>query len=640
MRRALFSFIIASALLTAAPSVWAAEPGSLTAEIDQSRITVDDTVSLKIGVQLDGTARVGTPEFSAPGFELVNQFQSTYVESYYENGRFGMRNNRQMTFVLKPARPGSYVISKISLDVNGQKLQAEDLKVEVLPSGSAAGNGAGAAPGGRAVRPAPRGEAGARSPPAFVRAELSKDTVYKGEQVVVSYYLYQRARIFNISVDKYPVLTGFLREDLEMPYLNQRLDPERVTIEGVPWERALLLQYAAYPLQEGKLKIDQLSIKFNIYGEADNSMNADDPFSAFFRQMAPRPGSARSEAVNVEVLPLPAAGKPASFAGAIGQFTLKASLDKSEVKANQPVTLTAQIQGRGNLSPVSELKADWPAGLELYDSKRQEKTEKNGTTQKKFEYLLIPRQSGDLTVPSLELSVFDPAKKEYVTLRSEAFALKVLPGEPGTESAPAAASGAAPQPSRADQPDRLRGLKLRTGPDDGGGALEIRGYPVWRWVYWLCAACFGVFLIYVAIEWMRRGRILSKKAARDEAKRKTRSWDGLKQTAKLAAAGSLPWPEVMRAYEDLAGALFDQLDERLPHAESGEPSSRSLSRRELRRLLVDGQGMPAEKWEPLEKALEVAETVRFTGSAGIISEADARAQLGQLIEGAQRALSK
>lgn len=637
MRRALFSFIIASALLAAAPSVWAAEPGNLTAEIDQTRITVDDTVSLKIGVQLDGTARVGTPEFSAPGLEVVNQFQSTYVESYYENGRFGMRNNRQMTFVLKPSKPGSYSISKISLQVNDAKLQAEDLKVEVLPGGSAAGNGA--APGVRSAKPAPRGEAGARNAPAFVRAELSKDTVYKGEQVVVSYYLYQRARIFNISVDKYPVLTGFLREDLEMPYLNQRLDPERVTIEGVPWERALLLQYAAYPLQEGKLKIDQLSIKFNIYGEPDNSMNEDDPFSAFFRQMAPRPGAARSEAVNVEVLPLPTGGKPASFTGAIGQFTLKASLDKTEVKANQPVTLTAQIQGRGNLSPVSELQATWPAGLELYDSKKQERTEKNGTTHKTFEFLLIPRQAGDLTVPSLELAVFDPAKKEYVTLKTEPFALKVLPGEPGTETAPAAAAPAA-RAARPDQPEALRPLKLRPGPDQGGGAIEIRGYPVWRWVYWLCVACFGVFLMYVAIEWMRRGRILSKKAARDEAKRKTRSWDGLKHTAKAAVAGSLAWPEVMRAYEDLAGALFDQLDERLPHAESGEPSSRSLSRRELRRLLVDGQGMPVEKWEPLEKALEVAETVRFTGSAGIISETDARAQLGPLIEGAQRALSK
>ena len=63
-----------------------------------------------------------------------------------------------------------------------------------------------------------------------MRAELSKDTLYKGEQLVVSYYLYTRARIFNISVDKYPILTGFLREDLNLPILSQRLTPERISI--------------------------------------------------------------------------------------------------------------------------------------------------------------------------------------------------------------------------------------------------------------------------------------------------------------------------------------------------------------------------------------------------------------------------
>jgi hypothetical protein len=118
-------------------------------------------------------------------------------------------------------------------------------------------------------------------------------------------------------------------------------------------------------------------------------------------------------------------------------------------------------------------------------------------------------------------------------------------------------------------------------------------------------------------------------------------------SARAAAAGKTTWSEVTRAYEDLAGSVFDQLDARIARrGDSAELAARSLSRQELRRLLVDeAAGDPAARiaaddWEAVSRALEVAETVRFTGSAGVISEADARAQLGPLIDGAQRALSK
>ena len=154
-----------------------------------------------------------------------------------------------------------------------------------------------------------------------------KTKAYKGEQIIVSYYLYRRVRVFNIQVDKFPILNGFLREDLEMPVLGQRLDTERVVLDGVPYERSLLMRYAAYPLQEGKLQIDSTSLKYAYYPGSE-STDDEDPFMGFFRQMQPQQGQERSEQVPIEVLPLPEEGKPNSFTGGVGDFSLVAAVDK------------------------------------------------------------------------------------------------------------------------------------------------------------------------------------------------------------------------------------------------------------------------------------------------------------------------
>ena len=58
---------------------------------------MDESVSLKLSVQSEGGTRAGSPVFQAPGFDVVNEYSSTFMESYYDGttGRFGMRNNQR-----------------------------------------------------------------------------------------------------------------------------------------------------------------------------------------------------------------------------------------------------------------------------------------------------------------------------------------------------------------------------------------------------------------------------------------------------------------------------------------------------------------------------------------------------------------
>ena len=357
-----------------------------------------------MSVQSDGNAEVSQPTFQAPDFEVINEYTGTYTESYYDNGNFGVRNTQQFTRVLKPVHQGMLRISHILIQAGGHTISAPDLVVEVSGAGAGTPPPQGYGGSGMGLRGAGKRVNG-RS--VLVRAEVDKSKVYKGEQIIVSYYLYRRVRVFNIQVDKYPVLSGFLREDLEMPVLGQRLDSERVVLDGVPYERSLLMRYAAYPLQEGKLKIDSTDLKYNYYSTPGGGATDDeDPLLNFFQQLTPRSGADRSEQLTIDVVPLPEEGKPSSFSGGVGDFNVTSAVDKYEVHANEAVTLTVKVEGRGNVAAIGEPKTKWPNSVELYDSKGNAKTGKGGVGEKDFEILLIPRTPGPLTLPGIEFSLF------------------------------------------------------------------------------------------------------------------------------------------------------------------------------------------------------------------------------------------
>src|ERR1051326_3844386 len=93
-----------AAAMIFAGSARADDPVTFTAQVDREQLSQEESVTLKLGIRTDGNVPGGEPTFNAPDFEVVNEYQGTFVESYYDNGRFGMRNNRSVTKVLKPTR--------------------------------------------------------------------------------------------------------------------------------------------------------------------------------------------------------------------------------------------------------------------------------------------------------------------------------------------------------------------------------------------------------------------------------------------------------------------------------------------------------------------------------------------------------
>lgn len=595
------------------------------ASIDQTEISTDESVSLKFTLKTEGSAASGTPQYDAPDFDLVNQFDSSYVESYYDNGKFGVKYSRDLTRVLRPKKVGSFSITGISVNVAGQTYTAPDITVNVTAGGVGTPPPRGYGGAGVGLR-----GAGKRPPSAanqvFLRAEVDKTNVFKGEQVIVSYYLYRRVRVFNIQVDKYPALNGFFREDLEMPVLGQRLPSEVTVLDGVQYERSLLTRYAAYPLKDGKLTVDQMRLRATYYGSRNAPGFGDEeldeafqPFMNFFGQMNPMNATAASDPVTIEVEPLPESGKPANFSGGVGDFDVQSMVDRYEIKAGEAITLTLKIEGKGNVSAIEEPKPKWPAGVEVYDSKSRVKSGRGGAGEKIFEILLIPRTAGKLEIPGIELAYFDPKAKKYVSKTTLPVAVQVGEGVPGQQP---------PQSSQPTQPGAPQGPIL--SPILPPGAVSAISIPS-GWLQrlpWIAALGFFGLCGWMASDRLRSKRRLQELAKEAQLRQESKSWQKLKEDARNAVSGA-SFKEVVDSYDRLTAAVYDSIDRVY------KTGARALARTDLKEAVVSQGGLPDPSWRKLTELLDFAEMVRFASSAGAVSESTARSHLQKWVADAQ-----
>ena len=245
----------------------------------------------------------------------------------------------------------------------------------------------------------------------FILAKVDKTEAFKGEQVLASWYLYTKGRVRDLDTLKYPSLKGFWKEDIQ---ISTHLNFENDVINGIAYKRALLASYALFPIDEGKVNVDSYKAKATIVGGYGFGRG----FSA----------TKASENIPIKIKPLPAEGRPKHFTGAVGEFQMKVEVADKSVVANQPFALKIRFEGKGNAKLIELPALNLENHFEVYDVKNESKFFKNGQSYKDFEVLLIPRQAGDLTIPPMENSFFDPRQEKYVSLTSEPIQIKVLPG--------------------------------------------------------------------------------------------------------------------------------------------------------------------------------------------------------------------
>jgi hypothetical protein len=386
---------------------------------------------VEVGEQFEITYTLSaqpTGGFRAPEFKGLNLLggpsQSTSSNVQYINGKVTQSVTYSYSYYFSASKPGTYTFEPAKVTVDGKSYLSNGITIEVAGGAARQNNNPQqqqaqqqGANGNQQV------EVEAGNDDIFVRVIVDRTTLYQGEHLVATIKLFSRLNISTIDKVEYPSFNGFFRQDIETQPLRQ-LDKE--VVNGQVYGTGVIQKMVLMPQKSGELVIDpftlQAVVQIAVRGRARSVW--DDFWGPQVKEVRKK---VESKTIKINVKPLPA-GAPSAFKGAVGVFNFKATLDKQNVKTNDAINLKVVISGNGNLKMIEPLEVKFPSDFETYDPKvnvNTQSTAVGSSGTKTFEYLIIPRHSGNFKIEPLVFAWFDTQTKQYKTLSSGEFLINV-----------------------------------------------------------------------------------------------------------------------------------------------------------------------------------------------------------------------
>jgi hypothetical protein len=413
------ALMAASSLMLVPPL--AAQSVDVQASVTPQPIGVNSQFVLK--VEVSGTQQLDTaPE--PPALDFAEYLgASTNTSMRMINGRTTV--SIAVQFRYRATRQGTFTIPTIQVMTGGTRIRSRPLQVTV---GQASANTTATRPDGSVVE-IPRDAL-------FVTGVPSKRRVYVNEPVIVDYRIYTQVQVEGYNVTAAPSTSGFWVEELETPSPPQ---VENVTRDGKQYASAVIFRRALFPTGAGTRTVAPLSIEAQVRLDR-RSRDAFDLFArGLFAERVPVVVS--TDSIGLEVVPLPAAGRPSEFTGFVGDLEVDVSIDKTEAATNEALTYTLRVAGMGNLQTLPEPSIAFPDAFEVYPPETSQNIERSGNQirgSKQYEYVLIPRVSGTHTIPEVRYGYFNPATEQYA-VASAAPIRTVVTGD--SDEGPAIAAG-------------------------------------------------------------------------------------------------------------------------------------------------------------------------------------------------------
>lgn len=447
-------------------------------------------------------------------------------------------------YILQPREAGRIAIGAASIDAGGKNYKSAPIVLEVVKSSTKA----------KQTSAAQDDISGQIADNLFLKATVDRTHVTQGEQINLIFKLYTRLSVNNYAVEKTPNMTGFWGEDVETPK-NIQLATE--TVNGKQFRVGIIKKMALFPTQAGNLEISPMEVQTTV--QVQDRRTAD-PFDSFFRDPFGRTVNykVKSETIRIRVDPLPP-DPPADFKGAVGQFTMNATVDRKATRTNEAVNLKVNVSGTGNIKLIESPVVELPADFEQYSPKVSDninRTSERVSGSKTFEYVLIPRYPGVKPIKPVSFSFYDPSKRSYVTLHSPQIDLNVEQG--AAPVAPLVAGGNREDVRLLSQD--IRFIKLSSS------SLVRRGEnpfvnPLFLSLILLPLAGLGGALVYAR----RRQAVMLDQAGYRNRKALRVARKGLKQAAFLLGekGGQPAANQRLRFYGELSRALWKYLGDKL-----------------------------------------------------------------------------
>jgi hypothetical protein len=567
---------------------------SVTAELTRSRINEGEMAELQ--VKVTGTQQADLPrEIGVDGLQIRLTGQSTQVQMV----NFKVSSSVIYSYIVMPLRTGSFTVPSITVTADGKSYRTPQLPFTVE-----SGRVAPQSPSPSALQQTgipgmmPRRPRTSQQRPegrlAFGEISCPKKTLYAGEVVPVEIRYYFDGR--------YPVqVTGRVDFGAEGVLVERFPDPKesREERDGVTYN-VLTFRSLLSAVKPGQISIPPAKLPSQIQLPGALPPGFDDP--VFQQLMGGQAGFSQTKELTVatdplklEILPLPKEGRPASFAGAVGQFDIDALVANPRPSPGDPLNLIVKIGGKGNFKGMGPPVLTETSGWRSYPpgDKFEGTDDLSYAGVKSFDYTLIA-QEPKTSSPGCEFSYFDPVVAKYVTLATKPLPVTASPGAiipsdgstaqtsaPVSSQAPATPSGFSPAGK-----EPLAGITLRSWTT-----------PAFRFDFLIASAAMLVASVALAaILSIRQLRLRGGTAA---ARRK-------RESASLLALVSDPQTDGLASHEAAVAFvrlapdspersdLLLRLEERLDALKFGARSPGILSEEERANLLASLRSLPVK----------------------------------------------
>ncbi len=379
---------------------------TFTASIDRTTVPVGESFNVSVIIEGDELSGIGEPEAPGiPGIQILGSSRSQSTQINFINGKLTKSTSLTFDYQMIANSEGEYTIPPFSLKYGGQHYETEPIKISVKKG----------VPRRNVPPPAVYEDRETRTGEfrnVFLDSDISKSSVYPGEPLVVSQFLYTKVNLGDIQLTSSPSYENVWVENVESP---TRLDFSRATINGIAYQRALLKRDILFPLGEKDIKINPITINVLIRG---------DMFSFFGERK-----EISSETRTILVKPFPP-GRLAEFIDAVGKFEIRADMDSSNLKVDSPFPLRLIVKGEGNISLMSAPKFPETRKLTTYDPESKVSSQVSGSTlkgERTFTYLITPKVSGIIEIPEIKWAYFDIKNETFVTRTIGPWQVRVKP---------------------------------------------------------------------------------------------------------------------------------------------------------------------------------------------------------------------
>lgn len=391
------------------------------------------TVVMGRPFQITYTANAKVTDFRAPAITnfdiLAGPFKSESYSSQIINGSMTSSVSITFTYTLQAQKTGTFTIPSATVTIDGKKVTSNGLSIKVLPeddkssSSSSSSSSSQSSAAGSSIS----------ASNLFIRPIISRNNVFEQEAVKLTYKLYTTYDVIQFSNKGMPDFKGFLKQEFEQTG-NTQLAYE--SYNGRNFLTAVLYEVILYPQTSGEIVIDKATFEAIIRVQSKQPVRS--IFDDFFESYSNVARSIEVPATKINVKPLPQ-GKPVSFYGVVGQFSLTSSVSANQVKVNDAVTMKINIGGSGNMKLLRNPEIKFPDAFEVYDPKVSNnfKTSTAGLTGNKIvEIMFIPRHAGTFEIPSTEIAYFDPKENQYKSMRTPTYSIQVLKSDGTVEENP------------------------------------------------------------------------------------------------------------------------------------------------------------------------------------------------------------